>query len=253
MKRCLFVLSFFVPLHASSVPATDADFAQQAATAFEQKQYDRAYVFYEKIIEKTPAVHYHLSVCASLAGRLGYAQLHLRRAEMDCGLSGQRKIRVQREAIKQMCAQKYPAKQKSVYLEAILAPVRAVKQVCIDLVKAIPLIYFQFFMLLVWVCLFLWISMLIRRRKKALLVLLFLLQIGAATALALKYNVLHKKFLVVLRDDIALYSGPGSDYAMLGHLQEAQEADILNEASGYYKVRAAYVIGWVEKSFVEKV
>ena len=248
----LLMISFCFSLHATK--ASEGILLEQATSAFEKKDYDHAYALYEKIENKSSFILYQLGVCANKQGKIGYALLFFRRAEKDWGLFNRTVLRQEIENIKQTVdANLGDKKPRASYIQAALMPLKALRDPLLEGAKSIPLIYLQLLVLFLWVLLFMYLRRLIKKRKKFLWVSLFILQFCAAAGLAFKYSLMHKNCLVVLKNNVPLYSGPGSDFAMLSHLQEAQEADILNSSDGYYKIRTAYAIGWVEQSNVEKV
>lgn len=227
----------------------------QANELYKKGAYAEAYQHYLQIPDKTSSVHYNLGNCAFKLNKLGYALAHWRRAEKDWGLWGREELLKNIDLVKNQVSEIKVTddEQEQSFLHALLDWARATKNSFFSLIRALPLLYLQLFVLLFWIILFVSIRYLYKKGHKVIVSVLFFFLAISAIMLAFKYNFMHKERIIVIVPSAELSSGPGKNFTVLSHLPEAQEADILKESGGFFKIRVNGQLGWIEKNAVEKV
>lgn len=248
LRRILLI--FFIPIflisnsHASSL--------MKAHEYYQSGDYAQAYEIYQQLPSKTADVLYNMGNCAYKQGRFGYALLHWKQAERLWGLRSGRYKLVQNIAL--VKKQSIQTKQKpDSGLTLFFDVLQMMKMFFYSIIISTPLFYLQSLVLLIWILLFMYIRMLLRAKKRLLLAVLFCLFSLSASMLALKYSLFQTETAIVINKNCPFFSGPGKNFALLGHLPEAQEIVIIKESGDYYKVRIAQYTGWVEKIDAQKV
>jgi tetratricopeptide (TPR) repeat protein len=250
----LYVISFYC-FGFSQEPADNQMLFEQANDSYKKGDYSQAYKQYQQITDKNTRIHYNLGNCAFKLNKPGLALAHWRRAEKDWGLYGREELVKNIALVQQHSAILHtnPSEQEQTLLHALVNWAQSTKSSFYSLVQAIPLLYIQLLVLLLWIILFATIRFLYKKGHKIIVSVLFFFLAISAIMLAFKYNFMHKERIVVIVPSADLTSGPGKNYAVLSHLPEAQEADILKESGGFFKIRAKRQLGWIEKNAVEKI
>ena len=246
-------LSLVLAAFGSMYAQDDATLLVQAEQAYNQNNFAQAQELYQRISDKTPSVYYAMGNCAYTLDKLGYALLYWRKAERDWGLWGRGPLVKNIDLVKQKTLQQKELDTNAAYPKIVLNFLTTVQQAFFSVIRAIPLLYLQILVLVLWAMLFFYLRCFGKRKQKALVCLLFGLLALSASMLALKYSFQHQKRLVVLQKESPLLSGPGRNFAPKGHLPEAQEADILKESVDFYRIRVNKHIGWIDKQFVEEI
>lgn len=251
------VFSFIVATNFSNVHANtqpDALLLTQADEQYLKGNFAQACDLYEQVVQKTPSVYFNIGNCAYSMKKFGHALLNWRRAESDWGLMNRRILLEKITEVQQKTASKNQQVGRDVhYSSAVIKTFTSLKRSFFSIVKFIRLLHLQILVLSLWIVLFVCLRTLRKRKQKMLTCLLFSLLAISASMLALKHSLQHKQQLVVLHNKSPLYSGPGRNFAVIGHLPEAQEADILKESGDFYRVRINKHMGWIEKQFAEKI
>ncbi len=247
---CLLILSCIC--NATTEPRPDEELFAQANEAYRKGNFTLAYDDYQKITTKSCAVHYNMGNCAYKLSKYGYALLHWRRAERDWGFFGREELNKNIELVKkQVAPQQTP--QEANGLSGIIDFFKSSKNAFFAASRATTLFHLQIIVLLVWICLFCYLRYLYKRRQKAIIFTLFLLQAVFTFMLAIKYNSQIREFAIITNPQTTLLSGPGSTFTQLQRLPEAQEAVIIGSSGDYYKIRVSGRIGWITKTNIEKI
>lgn len=256
----ILILALIAPLCAAQhiqaaqpAPQYDLVFAQ-ANQLYKDGQYEKACKLYEQIPNKGGFLNYNLGNCAYKKGNFGYALLYWRRAERNWGLFGREELLKNIELVKQkMLSQTAEDSKESSVFHALINGFQSAKETFLSVIRSVPIINLQIVVLIIWVILFASIRSLYRRGRKSIIAIIFVLLALFASMLAIKYNTEIHEYGVIISQKAELLSGPGSSYAHLGHLLEAQEAVILQESGDFYKIRILNNIGWVAKKYIERI
>ncbi len=226
----------------------------QANELYKNGDFAKAYELYLQIPDKGAAVYYNLGNCAYKLNKLGYALAYWRRAERDWGFLGRDELMGNIDLVKKRLAGASKADEQEVTVVRSVANFcKGVKNSTISLIRAIPLVSLQLFVLFVWLILFIYLRYWYQRKQKFVIICFFLLQAVSASMLAIKYSSLQREKLVVIKVPAPLSSGPGSNFTVLMQLPEGQEADILKESGDFYKIRVNGIIGWIDRRVIEKI
>lgn len=247
-----FLLLLFICFNAAYGESDNFEISfAQANELYKQGDFVKAYDLYLQIPNKSCAVYYNLGNCAYKMGKPGYALLYWRKAENDWGLFGRDELLKNIALVKKKALLDEESEQSIVH--ALKDVLISSKNSFISLIRAIPLFSLQLLVLLLWIFLFVYLRYLYRRKQRAIIIALFCFQALFAFSLAIKYNLQSFRHLVVIKPGAKLFSGPGDNFATLGHLSEAQELVMLKQTGTFYKVKVNSVIGWVDKNFVDKI
>jgi hypothetical protein len=254
IELCIIFITGSCALCMGHNSATDTDLFLQANECYKKGDFAHAYDNYDHIQGKTPIIHYNLGNCAYKLNKLGYALLHWRRAENDWGLWDRddliKNIAIVRKHIKEKTNK---AAKEPTILASVMNGLRSSGGSIISLVRAIPLIYLQLFVLIMWLLLFIYLKNLYRHGRKSIIYLLFILLTISAATLILKYSFCYRKQLVITHTPATLMSGPDNTFAALGQLSEGEEAVIIKKSGDYYKIRINGTTGWIHKQSANQI
>lgn len=248
----LCLLSMFGCCSAATQAPSDTELFTQANEAYKKGDFALAYDDYQKMSNKNSAVHYNLGNCAYKLSKYGYALLHWRRAERNWGFFGREELNKNIELVKKQLNPPQTS-QETNGLSTIIDFCKSNKNAFFATSRAMTLFHLQIIVLFMWICLFCYLRYLYKRKQKAIIFTLFLLQAVFTFMLAIKYNNEFREFAIITSQQATLLSGPGSTFTQLQRLPEAQEAVILSSSGEYYKIRVNGRIGWLTKTSIEKI
>ncbi len=238
------LLTLIAGILATGQMLSAAESAENALALYNAGNYAQAYENLLAIEKKTSPLYFVLGDCAYKLNKKGYALLFWRKAEIDSGLRNFSAIQNNITHVKKDLVGDEE--------HVIISQLKSTKQLCISLIRAIPLIIVQMVFLALWIMMLLYIKYLYRKKHKTLIVVFFFLLAGAAMILAQKYNVFHKKYGVFIKE-APVYSGPSDNYTLLMHLPECTEALKINSANGFFKVKTPLGSGWVSAETFEEI
>jgi hypothetical protein len=120
------------------------------------------------------------------------------------------------------------------------------------LIRATPMLYLQIIVLVLWVFLFFYLKKMLRQKRRFLVAALFCLLASSALVLVFKQLLSSRTYLFTNTDHAAIYSGPGKNFTILGHLQANEELIKLSEHEQFIKVRYKGSIVWIGAHNVKK-
>jgi hypothetical protein len=223
----------------------------QANEYYKHGNIDRAYECYQQITPKNAVVHFNLGNCAYRLGKYGMALVHWHRAEWDWGMWDRETVHKNIKFVQQKLTPVAQAHEPTL-LQALMSFIVAPLQSLVSLAKAIPLLYLQLWILLLW-GLFLLMGVFLPR-----LPILKSICLGSSllvlSLVGLRLWAQHHHQVIVTKAPAALTSGPEfKGFTVLGQLPEGTEADIIGESGVFYKVRFNGTTGWVAQQNVEKI
>lgn len=243
MKILFLLFGLSVPLTVQ--PISDQQLFTQANTLYNQGNVGQAYNLYKQVKQENQAVLYNQGMCAYSLKQYGHALAYWRKAERFWSLNG--RINLVRNIIR--------AKNRGSLDEANTSiPVLTFAQEFVySLIASIQKLHLQILVILLWTFLFVFLRRLYRMKRKLLIFMAFLLLCISASMLAFKVSMSRKRIIVTIIKDTAVFSGPGRNFALLGHLPEATETVIVKESGDLYKVHTTAVTGWIEKRNVQEI
>ena len=90
-------------------------------------------------------------------------------------------------------------------------------------------------------------------KKNIINIFLFLLIAFLGGVLAIRYNLNHKTFGIIVSKKANIFSGPNTNFQELGTIPEASEIEIQKSSNGFYKIKFNKSLGWINKNEVEKI
>ncbi len=215
---------------------------------YKQKNYKDAIKSYDLIINKSPQVFYNMGNCAYKLGKKGQAIALWRKAEHNWGLSSREEL-LNNIAL----AKKDLLVENEKQSTGIKKFIRLLSQQVLSFVKAIPLLWFQLILLLIWLLLFLYLRYLHIKKRRLILITLFGLLFYTASLLVLKYSLLMINYGVVINKETIMRAGPGDTYKTLGTINEGEEIKIQKESDNFYKISHKKSIGWVTQQDIKPI
>lgn len=208
----------------------------RAATAlYNQKQFDQAYVLLQEINPKSEAVWYNMGNCA------------YKKNDYEHALSCWR------------CAGSNASRLENVYynIDVVEKKLNRTKQESFwnkmyNFYYSMPLIIFQFFFLLPWFLLLLFIKKYKHGTKYRSLffgVLLFVTMISGI-ALGFKYHIIKQRKGIVMKPQVSLYAGPDEQFHVLGCLEGASEVIVHEQRPSWCKISTEHGSGWVVRDSI---
>jgi len=173
--------------------------------------------------------------------------LYWRRAEQDWSLFNRSELLDNISLLRAKLAKKVPSKNNFVVF------LKRTKNYVVSLLRSVSLFYLQIIFLILWIILFLYLRHLYKTKRKILIVILFFLVALFGTLLVFKYSLSCAKRGVVLKEEVALLSGPGNKFQKLGHLSLAAEVVIQERSDNFYKIKFYKQVGWVKLGAVEAI
>ncbi len=222
----------------------------QAHEAYKAGNFEQAQTLYEQFLDKSPGLYYNLGNCLYKQGKLGNALAYWRKAEMNWGLTGRHDLLDNIALVKQKLQEKRPTTQPSP-----AGRCENIKTTFASLLRSISMFWLQITCLLFWIFLLLALTFWSRLRSKMIIASVASLWIGASMLMAAKYRLRSSPRCVVIAQQAALLSGPGSpdEYRQLGTVYEGEEGQVERTSSGYMKVVFNKQRGWIKQSMISVV
>ncbi len=112
------------------------------------------------------------------------------------------------------------------------------------LVRAIPMLYLQLTVLALWIFLFFYLKKMLKQKRRLLVALLFCLLASSGLILVFKHTLQSRVYLKTTTK-CAVYSGPGVNFTVLGHLPAGEELIKLQENGSFAKARYKGIVVWI--------
>lgn len=214
----------------------------RANKAYKEKEYKQALELYQSIRPKGPAIWENIGNCFYALGDYAQAIIAFKRAEFGT-LKQCKTIQQKINAVYHKLD--YPI--ESNWLEYAYTYIKC-------MISGISLLSLQLLFLLLWFIFFFCIYK-GRQGKKYRMIsaLLFgvLVVIGVMTLV--KYKEHMQQIGIVLPKTTEVFAGPDKNFYQLGSLNRAQEINIQDERSGWYKIQYKKITGWVRADAIEKI
>lgn len=220
----------------------------QANEVYKKGEFSKAYDLYKSIPNPGSEINYNLGNCAYKLGQPGYALLYWRRAERLWNIFDRNELLDNISLLKSQFSGT-DRREKNKVFELL----RWIKNYTISVVSAIPLVVIQVLFLAIWFFLFLYVRFLFKRKRRFLIIVLFILISLLGTLLVVKYSLYYRQKGVIVTKTAILLSGPGNTFQKLGNLSEASEILIQKESGDFYKIKYNGQSGWVNHKEIEKI
>ncbi|MBS1988635.1 SH3 domain-containing protein [Candidatus Dependentiae bacterium] len=216
---------------------------------YKKGDYTEALKQYEQILHKTPQLFYNMGNCAYKLKKFGYALLYWRKAEYNWGISGRDELIKNIALVKKELVPDASGKK----ISGIKKASECLSNEALSLIKAIPLLWLQLAVLLMWLFLFLYLHYLHRKGRAFVIACLFSFLALAASMLTLKYGINFRQYGVVVAKQGTLRAGPGDTYKTLGEVSQADEVRIFKKTDDFYKITTRGTIGWISQKELEVI
>ena len=221
----------------------------KANDLYKEGKFKQAKELYEQIPNKSPKVHFNLGNCAYKLGHFGYALVHWRRAEKDWGLSNRAELLHNIAMVKKQNKQELVGQDSP--FDRVKQGMDDIKSLVISASRAMSFFLLRLLFLFMWVISFLYLRFLYKKRKQAIIVILFIANLFCGALLVIRYNFECREHGIVVTKKTELLSGPSKSYQTLETLGETKQVLIKGHSDGFYKVKVNGVIGWVNKMTIE--
>ena len=245
---------FFYKLFMLTVLATsifakqnDQEVFLQANSFYKQGNFKSAYELYKKIQSPGARVNYNLGNCAYKLKDFGHAMLYWKRSEKDWGFFNRSELIQNIDLLKQQLSGNRETKNN------LFESFRFYKNYSLSLLRSAPLFGVQILFLIFWMICFLYIRFLFKRKKKFLILLLFVFMAFLGGLFVMRYSLDFKHYGIVLSEKAEILSGPGNNFQMLGILPQTSQVRIQRLSDNYYKIKFQRLIGWVSQKDVGKI
>jgi hypothetical protein len=245
MDRALrknYVTFFFISLATmlSIVAGNDEELFLRGNNYYEQKEYDNAFRSYDLIGKKGCAVLYNMGNCLFHTGDYSHALVYWSRAEQ--GATPEMYYRIVQN--KQLALKKIGAPVTPTIKNRIYGVVRAT-------LPYVSLLFLQLFFLLCW---YLFICLSGGQRtgtKKIAASFLCLCMAVASVGLIGHYTQQDISSGIITKKNAVLFAGPDKGFHELSLLAYADSVVVKEAREGWYKIRYADMLGWVEADVVQ--
>ncbi len=216
---------------------------------YKKGDYREALKQYEQIQHKNSQVFYNMGNCAYKLNKLGHALLYWRKAEHNWGFSGRDELLKNIKLVKKELSSDAPDKK----ISGIKKASETLSNHVISLITAIPLLWLQLAVLLMWLFLFLYLHYLHRKGRALIIACLFFFLAIAAGMLTFKYALNFRQYGVVVSKQGTLRAGPGDTYKILGEVSQGDEMQISKKIDNFYKITARGTIAWISEKELESI
>jgi tetratricopeptide (TPR) repeat protein len=207
---------------------------------YEQKDYDNALCSYDMISKKGSAVFYNMGNCAFQKGDYSHALVYWSRAEVGATAQEYRIIQRNKDHVLKKIGKlgDQPLRQRIV---------RAIQ----GMLPYVSLLFLQLFFLLCW---YLFIFSARKKQtvvKKMVLICLCAIMVLTSTGLSVYYTKQSVSRAIITTKNALLFAGPDKGFQSLTSLAYADGVTVKEMREGWYKVRYADMIGWVEADVIQ--
>ncbi len=255
IKKWLATVIVAAGFAASVCAASDQELFLEANELYKQEKFEEACRRYQEIKNPSVAVWYNIGNCNFKLDKLGKALACWRRAELEWGLFNRSELLNNID-----CAKKKLYERRNAALpehkrrpREELGWYKQLRMSAGSLIRCTPLILLQLMVLALWMFLFISLRTFLRKKKHAMIVVLFGSLLLLASLLAIKYGLVSRQYGLVVTPAAAMYSGHSDSYKKIGELVEGQEGFIVREEGSFYKIRFGDRLGWVDSSSFEKI
>jgi tetratricopeptide repeat protein/SH3 domain-containing protein len=232
---------FFVVVCASLYAGSEEEFFLRGNKYYEQGDYDNALSAYENVRTKGRAVLYNMGNCYYQKNDYSQALVYWSRAQQGATATELAMITHNKEYALKKVGKSY----KSTFVDSMMS--------WFDVISPyFSLFFLQFIFLLVWYF-FIFSAHTYGRTKKIILILLCVVLCILATVLGIYYITSSTMRGIVTKKQSALYSGPDKGFHVLAPVECAECVVVKDAREGWYKIRYAGMIGWVEADVIQIV
>ena len=224
-----------------AVAAQDSDRFVRANEAYLQEKYQDAYKLYQEISNPTPRVYFNMGSCALKLSKTGQALWRLRQAEERWGIFDYEELQASLDQI-------YAKINVSTEKKGLVLKSRDLSRQGLRFIKAIPLGIMQLLFLLSWTLLFVLARKLLKKKRRGLLIMLFVSMFLLGGLLLYRQIRVMRLSAVVIEPRVVLYAGPSTTYQQVGVLVEGCEVRVDRNRPDFCKVKTKSQFGWVERS-----
>jgi len=230
-KQIILFLFLFFCIDAS----VEQEAFLKANSLYSQKKYDEAIRLYETIENKGSATLHNMGNCYFKMQEYVRAILLWRKAQKNASLK-------KFESIEKNIALAYDKLNRS-YDSATSGFFKKI-------IYVIPLLTLQLLFLIFWFLLFL-IFICLKKLRMLILSVLLPVTIVVAIILIAKYRDELYQRGIVIKKEMALFSGPDTNYHKIGKASMADEVVLLKSDKGWHKIKHGKYIGWVLADTIE--
>jgi len=235
------IIIFIIVIITKKVFAgNDEEFFLRGNKHYEKKEYDQALTAYEMISKKGRAVFYNMGNCYYHKNDYPQAIVYWTRAQDGATSQENQCIEQNKKKIFDDLGKKVDNNSN---IEKII-------NIFYRLNPYFSLLVLQLFFLLFWYLLF-YSAKRQWRFKKMILFFLFILSICTLLLLSIYYIKKITQMAIVVKKESLLLTGPNKDFHVIAMLDQLDSIVIKEKREGWYKIRYADMIGWVEADAIQ--
>ena len=240
LRKDYIALFFMCMLTAIATAGTDEEFFLRGNKYYAQKDYDNAIRSYDMINKKGRAVLYNMGNACFYQGNYAQALVYWSRAQI--GATPQEYHLIERNK-KHVFAIIGASSEQSLKVTFV--------RLLHDAAPYVSLFLLQLFFLICW-CVFLFSARKKHMRiKKTILSCLCCFMVLSGALLGVYYTNKCTQSGIVVKKEAQLFAAPNKGFQALCPLVYAHDVTVKERREGWYKIRYADMIGWVEADVVQ--
>lgn len=210
----------------------------QANNAYQEGEFAKAFLLYEKIPNKSPEVWFNMGNAKYKQDNPVEAHVFWKYAELHANPLLNQAIKANIEML-----------QKKLSLE-IYSDFWLIKNLK-ELNRHFSLIIVQLLFLLFWIMLLI-IGYKFSKKRLIILFGIGLIVLILGLMLKIKYDRINQK-IVIAKIDTNLYIGPSENFAQCGGVKKAQDLQIKEKSNGWFKVTTKNCLGWIPAASIIEI
>lgn len=218
----------------------DEEFFLRGNNYYEQKDYENALISYDMMSKKGRAVFYNMGNVYFHKGNYAQALVYWFRAEVGATPQEYNLIARNKEHVFTLLD-----KQRDVSLKQRLFSF---------LNDALPYVYLSFLQLFFLICWYVFLFSVSKKQtkiKKTILGCLCVFMAISGAVLRIHYTNQHIQIGIVIKKEAKLFAAPNKDFHVLCPVAYAHNVTVKEMREGWYKIRYADMIGWIEADVVQ--
>lgn len=239
-KKYIVTLLVFILTPVIMVAGNDEELFLRGNKNYEQKDYDGAFRSYDMMSKKGRAVLYNMGNCCFYKGDYAHALVYWSRAEVGATPQEYNLIARNKEHVFTMLGKQGD---QSLWSTAI-------KFLC-GALPYVSLFFLQLFFLMCWYLLVFSARKKSMKVKKIVLSCISIVMAISGALLSVHYTEQQTHSGIVIKKEAQLFVGPDKGLHALIPVTYANAVAVKEMREGWYKIRYADMIGWVESDVVQ--
>jgi hypothetical protein len=241
-KNYIMLFAMCMVIFSVLIAGTDEELFLRGNNYYEQKDYDNAFRSYDMISKKGRAVLYNMGNVCFYKQDYAQALVYWSRAQIGATQQEYKRIEHNKEHVFMIIGK---TEEQSFALK-IIKLLRAI-------MPYVSLFFLQIFFLLCWYLLFLIARKQQIKIKKCIMSCVCFFMIVAGALLGVHYVNQCTQNGIIIKKEGRLFSAPDTSFHELCSLKYAYDVTIQETRQGWYKIKYADMIGWVEADMIQVI